>query len=719
MKQVLISQGKAIIEEVPAPAVDTGCVLVRLSHSCISTGTELSGMKSSGTPLWKKAFTQPEKVKKAIHMVMTEGFSKTKSQIEGKLSTGMATGYSAAGIVIEKGEGVNDINVGERVACAGAQFAHHAEIVRVPRNLIVSLPKDLDFSEASTVALGSIALQGIRRANPTLGEVFVVIGLGFLGQLTAQMLKSNGCRVIGVDLDSVRLALAQKLGVDHTLSSSKDVEELFRFTNGVGVDGVIITAATPSNDVVSKAFMFCRKKGRVVLVGDVGLNLNRADFYQKEIDFLISSSYGPGRYDPSYEEKGVDYPLSYVRWTENRNMAEYVRLLAEKMIKISDLIHSIFPIEKAEEAYRFLNEENPRPLLALLSYTQNEGSVKKTIFNPKARPFVRTEANKKIRIAVIGASSFAKGVHLPNIQALSQLYYLRAVVSRTGHNAQATAKQFCAEYASTDFQEVLHDEEIDAVLITTRHHLHASMALEALRSGKHVLLEKPLALTREELEQITNFYEKTPSEDAPILLTGFNRRFSKFIQPIHAAVQKRTSPLILNYRMNAGYIPMTDWVHGPEGGGRNIGEACHIYDLFTFLTGSEMDRISVNAIQASSGYYSSKDNFVTTISFKDGSIATLIYTALGSKDFPKEYLEVYCDGSVLVMDDYCRLAGFGNSLSKLHSKIPSKGQKEELEAFAQAINNGGSWPIPLWQQIQATNIAFKVEDMLNNGIGLI
>jgi predicted dehydrogenase/NADPH:quinone reductase-like Zn-dependent oxidoreductase len=661
MKQVLMKQGTAYVEEVPAPTPEPGFKIIRVSHSCISTGTELSGLKQAAMPLWKRALKEPEKVKKALTMLATKGYSKTKSIIQGKLTSGSPSGYSAAGTLL---------GTTQRVACAGAQFANHAEIIQVPDNLIVPIPQDLSFAEASTVALGAIALQGVRRASPTLGETFLVIGLGFLGQVTAQLLQANGCRVFAIDLDPHRLALAESFGV-----STSPISD---------VDGVIITAATPSSEVISTAFKHCRKKGRVVLVGDVGLNLKRSDFYQKELDFFISTSYGPGRYDDRYEEKGLDYPIGYVRWTENRNMEEYLRLLATRKLMITPLIHGIFPIDQVDLAYKTLQAE-PRPLLALLSYPQDT-SPKTVIANPQARPLSKSQ----IQVALIGAGGFAKEMHLPNLQTISDLN-LRAVVSRSGHNAASTAKQFSASYSTTDYREVLKDPSVDAVIIATRHHLHAHLTLEALRAGKHVLAEKPLALTRTELHQILDFYTATP--DAPLLLTGFNRRFSKQATAIHRQIQKRSKPLIITYRMNAGYLPPEHWVHNEEGGGRNIGEACHIYDLFTYLTNSRVTRIQAQG--------TSNDNFITTLTFEDRSIATLTYTSLGSKDHPKEQMEVFVDGKVLTLNDY----------KSPSSQVPEKGQKEELIAFASAIQNG-TWPIPLWQQAQAMEIAYQVEEAL-------
>lgn len=710
MKQVLIKQGKAVVEDVPAPQVEAGTVLVQVDHSCISIGTELSGLKMSGSPLWKRALKQPDNVKKVLSMMATSGLSRTHSLVKGQLEAGAATGYSAAGTIIEVGEGVTHLQVGDRVACAGAQCAHHAEFIRVPGNLAVLLPESLDFQNASTVTLGAIAMQGVRRALPTLGECFVVIGLGILGQITVQLLKANGCRVIGVDLDPQRIELAKSLGMDIGLmpEHGNQIEHVIRLTDGHGADGAIITAATPSSDVISMAFNVCRKKGRVVLVGDVGLDLKRGDFYQKELDFFISSSYGPGRYDSRYEEEGLDYPIAYVRWTENRNMSEYLRLLDEGRVNVSSLIGVTFPVTKAEEAYQQLKDGTDKPLMVLLSYSPVENKIiKRKVTNPSAKP----AKGKQVRIAIVGAGGFAKGMHLPNVAKLANQYHLQAIISRTGHNATATAKQFAANYASTDYQDVLTDPEVDAVLLATRHHLHTDMTLQALKAGKHVLVEKPLALTVDELQKITQFYEEHDM-NVPILLTGFNRRFSPIMQEIHRVISHRSNPMILNYRMNAGYIPLEHWVHGAEGGGRNRGEACHIYDLFTFLTNSQVVTVTAHSIKPTTGYYRADDNFVVTLSFADGSVATLTYTAMGSKDYPKEQMDIFVDGKVLSMHDYKNFTSVGFKMKGIQHNTVEKGQMEELVAFADAIQQTGVWPIPLWQQIQATQISLQVEEQL-------
>jgi predicted dehydrogenase/threonine dehydrogenase-like Zn-dependent dehydrogenase len=708
MKQVIIKQGKATIEEVPVPKVESGTVLVQVNHSCISIGTEMSGVKVSGTPLWKRALKQPENVKKVVQMAATQGLSKTRSVISGKLEAGNPTGYSATGVVLEVGADIDDLQAGDRVACAGAQCAHHAQIIRVPRNLTVPVPDNLGFPEASTVTLGAIALQGVRRATPTLGESFVVIGLGILGQFTVQMLKANGCRVIGTDLDKERIQLALNLGMDGGIHPTEDneIEQVVRLTDGIGADGVIITAATNSDEVVSTAFNMCRKKGRVVLVGDVGLNLNRADFYQKELDFFISTSYGPGRYDQIYEEQGLDYPVAYVRWTENRNMAEYLRLIAETKLNVKSLIAKTYPLEQAPQAYEALKDSSAKPLMVLLSYPQDT-EIKRTIPNPQAA----AAGKDKIRMAIIGAGGFAKGMHLPNLQALSEDYHIQAIVSRTGHNAKAVAKQFQANYASTDYEQVLNDKEVDAVLIATRHNLHADMTLRALKAGKHVLVEKPLAINQDELQKIVAFYENSDAT-APILLTGFNRRFSPYARRIQEITKNRSNPMILNYRMNAGYIPLDHWVHTKEGSGRNIGEACHIYDLFTYFTNSKVIEVTAHAIIPKTNHYSRHDNFVATMHFEDGSVATLTYTALGTNKYPKEQMEVYVDGKVLVMNDYKSLNIVGAATKGIQSKTMDKGQKQELEMFAKAIKQGGEWAIPLWQQVRAMEIAFDVQNLI-------
>lgn len=712
MKQVIVSEGKVSLHDVPAPMAQPGTVVVQVDHSCVSIGTEMSGVQATGRSLAQRVMQQPQHVQKVMDLVRSEGVASAVRLVRDRLSVELPTGYSCAGRIVEVGEGVDGYKIGDRVACAGAQYAYHAEYVCIPTNLAILIPEGVDFAEASTVALGSIALQGIRRAAPTLGEIFAVVGLGFLGQLTVQMLKANGCRVIGIDVDRNRIATARAHGLDWGLHPDdvEEVDAVVRLTGGIGADAVIITAASQSDEIVSAAFRMCRKKARVVLVGDVGLDLRRADFYAKELDFLISASYGPGRYDEKYEEGGLDYPIGYVRWTEGRNMTEYLRLIADRRIDLSSLAKRTYPLAEAADAYSSLKAAADKPLLVLLSYASETASI------PARRlelPIVgaRAVGAERIRIGVIGAGGFAKGMHLPNLAEMPDLYELRAIASRTGHNAAATAKRFGAGYCTTDHNELLRDPAIDAVIVATRHDTHARLALEALRAGKHVLLEKPLALSVDEVDAIEAFYGEG-GIDKPLLLTGFNRRFSPLIQKIAEGVARRSNPMIINYRMNAGYIPLDHWVHGAEGGGRNLGEACHIYDLFTFLTQSEVVSVEAKGIIPQTDFYSETDNFVATMRFKDGSIGTLTYTALGSTGFPKEAMEVYVDGSIYSLDDYRSLKVVGPRKDLVELRKADKGQKNQLKAFAQAIKTGETWPVPLWQQAQATLISLSVEALI-------
>lgn len=710
MKQALIQDGKIVVWEVPCPVVDKGCILVAVEHSCISIGTEMSSVRSSAVPLWRRALKQPDKIIWVLNNVRTGGLARTRQLVEGKVSSAKATGYSAAGTVVQVGEGVEGFAIDDRVACAGGQCAYHAEMICVPVNLAVPIPDNVTSADASTVALGAIALQGVRRATPTLGENFVVIGLGIIGQITAQILKANGCRVIGMDIEPDRIETALALGMNLTLGLDGDppLDRVARLTNGVGVDGVIITAATPSSEVISNAFSLCRKKGRVVLVGDVGLDIKRQDIYAKEIDFFISTSYGPGRYDRRFEEEGLDYPISYVRWTENRNMQAYIDLLSIGRIKIEPLVSAIFPIESAAEAYARIEDPSRKPLAVLLSY--RTPAKQSDMCNVIRTHKLTSASSDKVRVGIVGVGSFLKGTHLPNLRAQIDRYKVTAVVSKSGHNAADTARQVGATIIASDLAQVVADPEIDAFIITTRHNLHAPMTLAALRAGKHVLCEKPLALTHNELSEIKAFYDNLPSnQPAPLLLTGYNRRFSPYARRIKEILADKTNPLIINYRMCGGYMPPDHWIHGPEGGGRNLAEACHIYDFFNYITGARVAGISATAIRPKSMYYSARDNFVATVAYEDGSVATLSYTVMGSKDYPKEQCEIYCDGKVLVLTDYQSLTISGSKAKGLKTPVQDKGHNQELVEFAESILHGTEWPILLWQQIQAMEIAFEVE----------
>jgi predicted dehydrogenase/threonine dehydrogenase-like Zn-dependent dehydrogenase len=696
VKQVLIRGGGVAVEEVPAPTAGPRNVLVRVEWSCVSAGTESASVAMSALPLYRRALKQPEHAKRALEIARNEGFIRTYKRVRGQLAAGLPTGYSAAGVVVGVGDEVDGFAVGDRVACAGAGIANHAELIDVPVNLAVDVPDGVALADAATVTLGAIALQGIRRASPTLGEAVGVIGLGILGQLTVQMLRANGCRALVTDLDPARVAQAVAHGAE---DASGDFAERCRaLTGGFGADAVIVTAATASSEPMHDAAQACRRKGRVVIVGDVGLELRRSDLYAKELDVVMSTSYGPGRYDDVYELEGRDYPIGFVRWTENRNMQEYLRLVSIGAVRLDSLERRTYKVDDAQRAF------DDKPLLALLEYPERTEPPTRTV---RLRSLPPREG--VVRVALVGAGGFAQGSHVPNLLKLRDRFELRAVVSRTGSTAKAVADRAEAAYATTDVDEVLGDPEIDLVLISTRHDLHAEQALRSLRAGKHTFVEKPLALNEEELRGLEAFYD---DRDAPLLMTGFNRRFSPAAVRARELLAQRTTPLVAEYRMNAGYIPLDHWVHGPEGGGRNIGEACHVYDLFDSLVGDvAVESVTARGIRADGTRLAPNDNFVATVAYADGSVCTVTYTALGNRDHPKERMEVFADGTVLTLDDYKSLHVAGSG-SGWRGTTQQKGHIEELEALSASLRSGGAWPISLEEQARAMRIAFAVEEQI-------
>jgi len=578
VRQVLIQRGQIRMENVPAPLIEDGHILVEVAYSLISAGTEISNVERSGRSLIQRALERPDHVRKVIDHLRKQGIHKTVAKVKGQVAGVVPTGYSCSGVVIQVGRDVSSFQPGDRVACAGAGIANHAEIVLVPTNLAVKVPDGCSLKDAASVTLGAIAMQGVRRADPRLGEIVAVIGLGLLGQLTVQLLKAAGCRVIGIDLDGRRVELARELGADYAFDPVQ-VElqkEICNLTSGYGVDATIITAASNSNAIVQQAMEITRKKGRVVVVGDVGLGLKRSPFYEKEIDFLISCSYGPGRYDERYEGKGLDYPYAYVRWTENRNMAEYLWLVAEGKVRLSAILEREYDLAQAAEAYTELRSSAVKPLGLVLRYPSTAANTPPKL---ETRIFLnKRSVSGKIRIAVVGAGNFAKAVHLPNLQKLSHLYHIRAIVSAMGTNALAAARQFGADYASTNYEDVLNDPDVDAVLICTRHHLHASQAMAAARAGKAIFLEKPMALNQTELDELVAVLKET---EVPFMV-GFNRRFSPAARRAKEIISGRQNPLMIFYRMNAGYLPLDHWTQTEEGGDGSL--AKHVISSIYFNT---------------------------------------------------------------------------------------------------------------------------------------
>lgn len=711
MKQLLVKKGKIIVEQVPMPVVDPNHILVKVAYSCISPGTEMTTVKGSGEPLYKRLIKKPEYLKKVYDLIKEKGLVHAKNMLRGKVEAAYPIGYSASGIVVAVGQNVTGFLPGDKVACAGAGHANHAEFIDVPVNLVVKLSDAIDLAEASTVTLGAIALQGVRRANPTIGERIVVFGLGILGQLTVQLLKNNGCAVIGIDIDQHRINIALKNGMDIGINAieNESIERVLKHTDNIGADAVIITAAASGDSIIDQAMKMCRKKGRVVLVGSVSLAFSREDFYKKEIDFLISTSYGPGRYDDTYEEEGIDYPFAYVRWTENRNMEEYLRLLQQKRILISDHVNGNFTVNDAPEVYENLVQGKLKDMLIILAYPfANEQPKEETTFQIPGS----YSQSGIINVAVIGAGGFAQSTHLPNLNQLSSDFSIHTILNRKGSNAVTVAKQFGAKNATTNYREVLNDEEVGLVLICTRHDLHANMTIEALRSGKHVFVEKPLAMNEEELREIEAFYHSNVAIK-PLLMTGFNRRFSDAAIKMKKIIERSTTPLIINYRMNAGFIPPEFWVHGIEGGGRNIGEACHIYDLFNFLTGHRCELVVATAIDPAGKQWNRNDNFVAVLKYENGSICTLTYTSMGEKSVPKETCDLYFDGQIIQMNNFKEFIHYG-AKGKKTTICNSKGHLEELEVLRNALTKNMQWPISLEDQLSATRISFEVENQIFN-----
>jgi len=710
MKQLLINSGKVTSEDVPAPKFEKNTVLVKTIYSCISPGTEIKGLRDSGKGLIQQAIEDPSKINKAFTKLRNKGITGTLNIIKKETKKkDKPSGYSLSGIVIKKGAEITDYDIGDRVTVSGGGIANHAEYVTAPKNLIVKIPDDVNFKQASTVTIGAIAMQGVRRADLRIGESCAIIGSGVLGLLTLQILKAAGNRVVVIEPDKRRLKIAKELGADLILNpdEGKHVENIINWTDGHGVDAVIFTAATTDNRPLSQAFQSCRKKGKVVLVGVSGMEIDRKDIYPKELDFLISTSYGPGRYDKNYEEKGLDYPYSYIRWTENRNMQEYLKLIQDKKINLERIIDEIYPIEQAEKAFEAFNKEK-KPLLVLLKYasSQIENSDQFKLPSRKVVLGKKSNINKSIiNVGLIGCGNFAQNIHLPNLKKLSNKFNLHAIMSRTGSKGKSVAKEFDANYVTSDFADIINDKNIDLVMITTRHDSHAKYTLAALKAGKNVFVEKPLCISNEELNEIEKFYKN--KENTPLLMVGFNRRFSKYSEEIKKYTKKRVNPLFIHYRMNAGYIPLDSWVH--ENGGRIVGEACHIIDLMNFFTESKIKSVSYENLSPKTNYLSSTDNKSIILKYIDGSIATIEYFACGNKQFPKEYMEIHFDGKTIVMNDYKSLKGYGVNIKNIKTKKSDKGHIEELERlYDSVIGNSSEWSIAFWDMVQTTNVTLLI-----------
>lgn len=718
MKQVIqnLKDGKLKVEEVPVPALRSSGVLVKNVCSLVSAGTERMLTELAKRSLIGKAKERPDLVRQVIDKIRTDGLITTTQKVLNRLDVPIPLGYSSSGIVVAVGNEVKEeFKIGDRVACGGSGYANHADYVFIPKNLCVKVPEGVDFESAAFTTLGAIALQGVRQADIRIGEVVAVIGLGLIGQLTAQILKASGCKVIGLDINPEREKLATKLGVDsgcHDIFNFKKQTELF--SKGNGVDAVIITASTKSNGPVRLAGEVVRMRGRVVIVGDVRIDIPRKLYYEKELDVRLSMSYGPGRYDPLYEEEGIDYPLPYVRWTEKRNMEAFLDLIKERNLDVESLITHRFSIDHAKGAYEIISGEKKEPYLAiLLNYNNESESV------DREKVFLKKSINSPVLVSdlkcigFIGAGDFAKGVLLPILRNIGDLR-LKGIATVTGMTSRHAAERFGFEYCTSNYKEIINDPEIGCVFIATRHDLHAKIASEALEGRKSVFLEKPLALNEEELREVIESKERSQGS----LMVGFNRRFSSFSKEARALFANRINPLIVNYRVNAGFIPKNHWSQDiKEGGGRIIGEICHFVDLIQFLVGSPPIRVYAEGISPRTDDVLVSDNLVICIKFEDGSIGNVTYSALGDKRISKERIEIFGDNSVLVIDDFRSLEWMGNNTIKKRRKWlgQDKGHREEIRTFIQALVKGQPLPIDFSESVITTLTTFKIVESLYKG----
>ena len=713
MKQILqsLKTGATEVAEVPCPAVKRGQLLICSSHTLVSAGTERM-MVEFGKANWiDKARQQPDKVRMVLDKIITDGLQPTIEAVFNKLDKPLPLGYCNVGRVVKAGGGVAGFAVGDRVISNGK----HAEVVSVPINLCAKVPDSVADEEAAFTVLGAIALQGIRLVQPTLGEVVVVTGLGLVGLMTVQMLRANGCRVLGLDFDKDKLELARQFGAEVVdLAAGQDpVKAAERFSRGRGVDAVIVTAATKSSEPMHQAALMCRKRGRIVLVGVTGLELSRDDFFQKELTFQVSASYGPGRYDPNYEEKGQDYPVGFVRWTEQRNFEAVLDMMADGRIDVKPLISHRFAIEDAEEAYALVGGSGPS-LGILLTYPgieiTPEGRTVALAVSPHTQRIAKGKAAAKSGFSFIGAGNYATAVLIPAFKASGA--HLRSVASSAGVSGLHAGRKFGFDETTTDINRLFADPGTNAVVITTHHDSHARFVLQALAAGKHVFVEKPLCLTLDELVQIeaSIFVPELPDDEsgqAPIVMVGFNRRFAPQVQKISALLKGVTGPKSFVMTVNAGAIPSNHWTQDPEvGGGRIIGEACHFIDLLRFLAGNRIVSHHVTKMDSAT-----RDSVCISLTFEDGSIGTVHYLANGSKAFPKERLEVFAAGRVLQLDNFRKLQGFGwPGFNKMNLWRQDKGQKSCAATFVTAINSGGPAPIPLDEILEVARVSIEVSE---------
>lgn len=690
-----LKTGVTSLEEVPAPLVQEGHVLIKTKMSLVSLGTEKMLVEFGKSSLIAKARQQPDKVKQVIDKIKTEGLLPTLEAVFNKLDQPLPLGYCNAGEVIAVGDGVYNFKIGDRVVSNG----NHAEFVCVPKNLVAKIPDNVSYEQASFAVIGSIGLQGIRLAQPSFGETFVVIGLGLIGLLTAQLLLANGCNVIGFDFDSNKVQLANKLGAKAFVASTVDVVKTVEsLTSGVGADAVIITASTKSNEVISQAANMSRKRGRIILVGVIGLELNRTEFYKKELTFQVSCSYGPGRYDDGYEFHGNDYPIAFVRWTENRNFEAILQAISSKRLNVDDLITERVDLKNYMHIY---GDMGKGAIASILVYS-DASEPATTVTVSKSAPLP-----SQGRIGIIGAGNFTKMTLMPALKKAGA--FVSFISSAGGLSAKSLANKYSIQYCTSDYKEILRSEEVDLVMITTRHDLHAKMAVECIKSGKSVFVEKPLALSENELASVMSAYNDKNGRYS--IHVGFNRRFAPTSVKAKELLSQSLSPINMIATMNAGFIPPEIWVHDLKiGGGRIIGEACHFIDLMIYLSGSLVTEVHMSSLGVD--YQENTDNAIITLKFKNGSQGVINYFSNGSKSYAKERLEVYQDNKTLVLDNFKSLTGFGfkgfSSLKTGHDK----GHAAQFKRLVQITQSGSEQLIPINELENSSQASFAAIESL-------
>lgn len=687
MKQIIQSfkTGDTLLEEVPAPVVSKGHILIKSTYSLVSLGTERMLVEFGKSNLISKARQQPDKVKEVLNKVKTEGLLPTLEAVFNKLGEPLPLGYCNVGKVIAIGEGVQGFSVGDRVASNG----QHAEVVSVPMNLVAKVPENVSDIEATFTVIGSIGLQGIRLVNPTFGETVVVFGLGLIGLITSQLLKANGCKVIGVDFDQSKLDLAKKWNIITCNPKQEDVVKFVQgHTGGIGTDAVVITASAKTDEIISHSANMSRKRGRIVLVGVIGLNISRAEFYEKELTFQVSCSYGPGRYDHNYEQKGIDYPLPFVRWTEKRNFETILHSISSRQLHVKDLVTEVVPLEEYQKIYEKIGQAGS--IASILEYPERTENLKNTIVLSEKR-----FTGQKGIVGVIGSGNFTKMTMLPLMKESGA--HFKYIASKGGVTSTSLAKKFGFTHSTTDYQEILNDTDVDLVMITTRHNLHASMVLEVLKQNKHVFVEKPLALNKEELIELI----EVANQSSGSVTVGFNRRFSPHSLKIKQNIG--TGPMNIIATMNAGFIPADVWVQDLKvGGGRIVGEACHLIDLCSYFTGSKVISVCMNAMGVNPA--ENTDNASILLKFEDGSNAVINYFANGSKTYSKERVEIYSQGRTVILDNFRRTTAYGfRNFSGLKTSL-DKGHKNQFHSVVKKVQQGGE-PLISFESLINTSLA--------------